>query len=130
MEQFNVALALERLVPAAQYGNSLTANSKKAYNALRWHDERPKPAWEDVQAAGQALLQELDTPTRQDAAKALLGSLPAAMRAKYYKDVVLIRDAINNNDWDVVSILLDNVTPDTEDEIAAFNQIKQALGAE
>lgn len=47
----DIALALESLVPAVQYGGSLTANIREAYNALRWEDERPKPTWEEIEAA-------------------------------------------------------------------------------
>ena len=47
----DVATALETLVPAAKYGGSLTANTREAFDALRWEDDRPKPSWDDVEAA-------------------------------------------------------------------------------
>lgn len=46
----DVALALDVLVPGAAYGGSLTANTKAAYDSIRWEDDRPKPSWTDVQA--------------------------------------------------------------------------------
>ena len=47
----DVATALDVLVPAAKYGGSLTANTREAFDALRWEDDRPKPSWADVEAA-------------------------------------------------------------------------------
>lgn len=47
----DIALALGRLVPAAEYGGSLTANNQEAYEALRWNDSRPKPLWDDIMIA-------------------------------------------------------------------------------
>ena len=46
----DIALAIEGLLPAAQFGGSLTANTKAAYDALRWEDERPKPSWAQLTA--------------------------------------------------------------------------------
>lgn len=53
----DVAAALDVLVPGAAYGGSLTANTKAAFDALRWEDERPKPSWADVEAV------EIPVPT-------------------------------------------------------------------
>lgn len=63
MEKFNVALALDRLMPGAKYGNSLTPNTKEAYDALRWLDDRPKPLWSEVQQAGQEWLADQAKPS-------------------------------------------------------------------
>jgi hypothetical protein len=46
----DLALNLEALIPAAQYGGSLTANTQEAYDAIRWDDDRPKPTWEAIHA--------------------------------------------------------------------------------
>ena len=64
----DVATALETLVPAAKYGGSLTANTREAFDALRWEDDRPKPSWDDVEAAmtpdpAEALAQWRETAT-------------------------------------------------------------------
>ena len=71
---------------------------------------------------------KLEVKRPQDQASDLLRSLPTAMRAKYYKDIVLIRDAINDNDWEVVPVLLAAIEPETPEEVAAFNQINEVLG--
>lgn len=59
----DVAIAIEGLLPAAQFGGSLTANSKAAFDALAWTDARPKPTWAQVTAwwtsNGQAVDDEL-----------------------------------------------------------------------
>lgn len=47
----DVALALEKLAPAAEYFGSLTDNTKQAYEAIQWIDQREKPSWSDIQAA-------------------------------------------------------------------------------
>jgi hypothetical protein len=44
----DIALCIEKLIPSAKYGGSVTDNSKKSYDALRWEDERKKPTWEDL----------------------------------------------------------------------------------
>ena len=41
----DVALAIEALVPAAQYGGSTTANTRQAFEKLDWTDSRPRPDW-------------------------------------------------------------------------------------
>jgi hypothetical protein len=45
----DVALAIDALVPAAQYRGSVTANTEQAYQAIVWLDERPKPTWAAVE---------------------------------------------------------------------------------
>jgi len=47
----DIALAIERLIPVAKYGGSVTANTKTSYDALRWEDTRPKPRWTAIQRA-------------------------------------------------------------------------------
>lgn len=42
----DVAIAIESLVPGAQYTGSLTDNTQEAFDALVWTDEREKPTWE------------------------------------------------------------------------------------
>jgi hypothetical protein len=93
MEQFNVALALDRVLPAAQYGNSLTANTREAYDALRWQDERDKPEWEAIEAAGEALLVEQSQPTPADIAaniKAMVAELDEGLVFKYSGQIAAI----------------------------------------
>jgi hypothetical protein len=48
----DIALTLDSLVPAAEYGGSLTDNTQHAYDTLVWTDSRPKPTWADLVAVG------------------------------------------------------------------------------
>jgi hypothetical protein len=47
----DVALAIELIYKDAQWGGSLTDNSKESFDALRWEDERTKPTWKQLQDA-------------------------------------------------------------------------------
>lgn len=51
----DIAYALDRLVPGAEYRGSTTANTREAYNALVWLDARAKPSWDDIVANGEIL---------------------------------------------------------------------------
>ena len=44
----DVAIGIEELVPAAQYGGSVNDGTEQSFNALRWEDIRPKPTWQEV----------------------------------------------------------------------------------
>ncbi|WP_027369148.1 DUF4376 domain-containing protein [Desulfocurvibacter africanus] len=54
----DIALALGSLVPGARFGGSLTANTREAYDALRWEDGRSKPTWSELEAAWLMLARE------------------------------------------------------------------------
>ena len=54
----NVALAIDILVPAAQYGGSVTANTEQQYNKIRWEDERTQPTWAIPRYTHEWLLKE------------------------------------------------------------------------
>jgi len=58
----DIALAIEALVPAAQYGGSTTANERACYDVLRWEDERKKPTWKELETAWVALEPTLPDP--------------------------------------------------------------------
>jgi len=47
----DVALAIEHIFPAAEYGGTTTENTRAEFDALRWEDSRPKPTWLEIQAA-------------------------------------------------------------------------------
>ncbi len=49
--KIDIALAIEYLVPSAEYGGSTTANTKEAYEKLRWTDKRKKPKWSELEKA-------------------------------------------------------------------------------
>jgi hypothetical protein len=58
----DVALGIEALVPTAEYFGSTTANTKECFDNLNWLDTRPKPTWEQVQDAYNALPEEVKNP--------------------------------------------------------------------
>ena len=60
----DIALAIEALLPAAQYFGSTTDNTKKCFDDLDWHDERAKPTWKEVQDAYAALPEEVKNPPK------------------------------------------------------------------
>lgn len=47
----DVALSIEHLLPAAEYGGVTQENTQEEYDALRWEDSRPKPTWAQIEAA-------------------------------------------------------------------------------
>jgi len=61
----DVALAIEALVPAAEYGGSTTANDKTCFTALRWEDGRKKPSWKEIQVAWAELEPTLPDPAHE-----------------------------------------------------------------
>ena len=60
----DVGLGIEALLPAAEYFGSTTANTKKSFDDLNWQDERAKPTWNAVQAAYDALPDEVKNPPK------------------------------------------------------------------
>ena len=51
----DVALCIEKLVPAANYGGSTTTNTKTCYDELRWEDKREKPSSEELKAVSDSV---------------------------------------------------------------------------
>lgn len=47
----DIAITLDRLIPGAKYGGSVTANTQESYDEIRWEDERTKPTWVELEAA-------------------------------------------------------------------------------
>lgn len=48
----DIALAVEKLLYAAEYVGSTTANTQEAWDAVEWQDgRRQKPTWAELQAA-------------------------------------------------------------------------------
>jgi hypothetical protein len=72
----DIALAIEALIPSAEYFGSTTANDKSSFDNLTWVDQRSKPTWKQVQDAYNALPAEIKNP---DLAKA---EAKAAAQAK------------------------------------------------
>ena len=42
----DISWTLNALIPAAQYGGSLTDNTQEAYDKILWEDTRTKPSWQ------------------------------------------------------------------------------------
>ena len=48
----DIALTVDKLLPAAEYSGSVTANTEAAWDAVSWTDpRRAKPAWAELEAA-------------------------------------------------------------------------------
>jgi hypothetical protein len=58
----DIALGIEALLPSAEYFGSTTANTKQSFDDLNWSDSREKPTWAAVQAAYDALPDEIKNP--------------------------------------------------------------------
>lgn len=85
----DLSLAIEALLPEAQYFGSTTANTKECFDNLDWLDARPKPTWKQLQDIWTTLEPKLLTEAKakaqakadllkrlgitQDEAKLLLG---------------------------------------------------------
>jgi hypothetical protein len=60
----DIALAIEALVPNADYFGSTTSNTKENYDALIWNDSRTKPNFADLKNAYDALAEEIKNPPK------------------------------------------------------------------
>ena len=47
----DIAMIFDHLVPGADWRGSVTASTRKAFDAVRWGDSRPKPSWEEMETA-------------------------------------------------------------------------------
>lgn len=47
----DIAMILDHLIPGADWQGAFEHNTREEYDALRWHDKRAKPAWEELVAA-------------------------------------------------------------------------------
>lgn len=54
----DIALAVERLVPNAEYFGSTETNNNTAWKAVEWKDSRKKPSWGDLVSAYGEIEQE------------------------------------------------------------------------
>jgi hypothetical protein len=60
----DIALAIEALLPSADYFGSTTGNQKVDFDDLVWNDSRTKPTWQALQSAYDQLPAEIKTPTK------------------------------------------------------------------
>ena len=74
----DIALCIERLVKSAKYGGSTTANTKEAYDKLRWEDIRKKPSWEELVAVSGEIEQDI---IKQKETEQLEAKIQAEMRS-------------------------------------------------
>jgi hypothetical protein len=124
----DVALALDALVPAAEYGGCLTGNTKEEYEALRWEDPREKPSWEAVQAVNTT-----PPPTSKeiiDILTALFSELPDELAIPMMDLISPAKDAILVGDYARAWKYIDFKTPDLEipELVTLKTVIKNILG--
>ncbi len=60
----DIALAIEALLPKADYFGSTTGNTKTDYDALIWNDSRTKPDFTSLTNAYDALSEEIKNPPK------------------------------------------------------------------
>jgi hypothetical protein len=60
-------------------------------------------------------------------ARKVLDALPAQVRAKYRPQLTFIKGAIDDGQWDEVPYLLNEIKPESPEEISAFELIKSNL---
>ena len=58
----DIALAIEALLPNAEYFGSTTGNQKADFDDLVWNDLRLKPSWKDIQEAYDKIPAEVKNP--------------------------------------------------------------------
>lgn len=83
----DIAAAIERLLPAADWQGDATPNTEDAYKALRWADARDKPTWGELQAAwAEIVAEEAATAYRRKRKAAYIAELGAG--EPVFQDVV------------------------------------------
>ena len=65
----DLSLAIEALVPAAEYFGSTTKNTKECFDELNWLDARLKPTWKQLQDAWVVLEPQLIAAEQAKAAQ-------------------------------------------------------------
>jgi hypothetical protein len=91
----DIALAIERLVPNAEYAGSTTGSTRDVFDALRWTDARPKPSWGQIVGAWNMLR---ETPPAPDEitnfqARALLMQMASPFRQTEEDERTMFHDA-------------------------------------
>ncbi len=65
----DIALILDRLIPAGNWQGSVTENTFEAYKKIRWNDNRTKPTWEEVKAAWIIIKADIQTEDQEQEEK-------------------------------------------------------------
>jgi len=47
----DLAMAIDKLIPSAEYFGSTNDNTEEAFTKLNWFDKRKKPIWEEIVSA-------------------------------------------------------------------------------
>ncbi|MGX9570797.1 tail fiber assembly protein [Pseudomonas sp. CFBP 5748] len=108
----DVSMAIEWLVPAAQYFGSLTDNTRDSFEMLSWNDERPKPTWENVEFAWE----ESQKPNVSDLADKALARRDELLVAAALR-IAPLQDAVD----------LGDETPEEETYLKQWKQYRVAL---
>jgi hypothetical protein len=91
-----IAVALDIIVPAAQYFGSLTANTRAAYDAIEWRDDRAKPTWADIAAASITLARiERISELTADCGAAIVSGFASSALGSPYRYPYKTTDQIN-----------------------------------
>lgn len=76
----DIALCLDRLNPGADWQGSVTANTRESFEAIRWKEKDPKPAWAEIMTKWEEIKDEPEPLTLEeklDALKARIETLEA-----------------------------------------------------
>lgn len=60
----DIALAIEALLPKAEYFGSTTGNQKADFDNLVWNDSREKPSWKELEIAYEQIPEEIKNPPK------------------------------------------------------------------
>ena len=47
----DLAMAIDKLIPSAEYFGSTNDNTEEAFDKLNWLDKRKKPTWKEIENA-------------------------------------------------------------------------------
>ena len=124
----DLALAIEKLVPAAEYSGSTTGNTEGAFNALRWHDSRPMPTWQELISVDSAPPVDVDPLAIQ----ALYEALPLDLQEKYEEEILFGAEWLKRGNTGMVARKLAKASAklnwNNAEEVALFQKISELLG--
>ena len=84
----DIALAVEKILPAAEYRGSVTANTQAAWDAVVWTDtRRSKPTWAELVAAAPDPLEEAQKALQKTFTDAIQAYVDDFARTRGYDDI-------------------------------------------